>query len=225
MNTVLLGSGAPIFRNRVARNAFGLLAISMIPTVLGTWAGAAIGLPALMAASPLVASLVFLGLMLAVLFGLNALRDSGAAIPVMLFFTFLLGAWLSGILTAVLSVANGASIITTAAFGTAAITTGCAWYANTTKRDFTAMGGFLFGSVIALIVVSLANIFFQMPLISILISAAAIVIFSLFMVFDVQRIIKGGETNYVLAAVSIYLNIYNIFSSLLQLLLAFDSSD
>ncbi len=78
------------------------------------------------------------------------------------------------------------------------------------------MGGFLVGSIIALIVVALSNVFFQLPLLSLLISLAAIVIFSLFMVFDVQRVVSGGETNYVMAAVSIYLNIYNIFSSLLQ---------
>jgi FtsH-binding integral membrane protein len=94
-----------------------------------------------------------------------------------------------------------------------------------TKRDFSSIGGFLFGSVLALIVLSLSNIFLQLPALSIGLSIAAIAIFSMFMVFDVQRVVRGGETNYVMAATSIYLNIYNIFSALLQLLLAFTGND
>lgn len=211
--------------NRVLRNTFGLVAMSILPTVLGSWLGMAIGLPALMASSPLMVSLVFLAVMFGALFGINALRNSAAAVPAMLGFTFLMGMWLSGLLSVALGREGGFELIATAGLGTAGVVAGCSMYAMRTKRDFTKMGGFLFGSVIALIVVSLANIFFQLPLISIMISLAAIVIFSLFMIFDVQRVVQGGETNYVMAAVSIYLNIYNIFISLLQLLLAFTGSD
>ena len=211
--------------NRVLRNTFGLVALSMLPTVVGAWIGMAIGIPALMASSPLIASLVFLAMMFGALFGINALRNSAAAIPAMLGFTFLMGMWLSGLLSVVLGREGGFELIATAGLGTAAVVAGCSMYATRTKRDFTKMGGFLTGSVIALIVIGLANIFFQMPLISIAISAVAIVIFSLFMIFDVQRVVQGGETNYVLAAVSIYLNIYNIFSSLLQLLTIFSGDD
>ncbi len=210
--------------NKVARNAFGLLALSMIPTALGAWLGMVLGVPVMMAASPLIYTLVFLGVAFGMLFAINSSANSAAAIPLMLLFTAFMGVALSGMLSTALSVADGTSIIMLAALGTAAITSGCAAYAATTKRDFSGIGGFLFGSVIALIVVGLVNIWFKMTVLSLLISAVAIVVFSAFMVFDVQRVIKGGETNYVLAAVSIYLNIYNIFSSLLNILLSFSSS-
>ena len=211
--------------NRVLRNTFGLLALSLLPTVAGSWFGMAIGVPALMASSPIISSLFFLAVMFGVLFGINAVRTSAASVPLMLGFTFLMGMWLSGILSVALGREGGFELIATAGLGTAAVVGGCSMYALQTKRDFSKMGGFLFGSVIALIVVGLANAFFQLPLLSIAISVAAIAIFSLFMVFDVQRVVQGGETNYVMAAVSIYLNIYNIFSSLLHLLLAFTGSD
>lgn len=211
--------------NRVLRNTFLLLAVSLLPTVIGAGAGLALGLPALMLAHPIISSLVFLAVMFGVLFGINAVRSSASAVPLMLGFTFLMGMWLSGLLSLALGREGGFELIATAGLGTAAVVGGCSLYALRTKRDFSNLGGFLFGSVIALIVVSLANAFFQLPLLSIIISVAAIVIFSLFMIFDVQRVVQGGETNYVLAAVSIYLNIYNIFSALLQLLLAFSSDD
>ena len=207
--------------NPVLRNAFGLLALSMIPTAVGAAFAMSLGIPAMMMASPLIASLVFLAVMFGMLFMISANSDSALGVVFMLMFTFLAGMWLSGILSVALAMTNGWQMIMTAALGTAGVVTGCSIYAMNTKRDFSSMGGFLFGSMIALIVVSLANIFFQMPLLSILISIAAIVIFSLFMVFDVQRVVRGGETNYVMAATSIYLNIYNIFSSLLNLLMSF----
>lgn len=207
--------------NPVLRNAFGLLALSMIPTAVGAAFAMSLGIPAMMMASPLIASLVFLAVMFGMLFMISANSDSALGVVFMLVFTFLAGMWLSGILSVALAMTNGWQMIMTAALGTAGVVTGCSIYAMNTKRDFSSMGGFLFGSMIALIVVSLANIFFQMPLLSILISIAAIVIFSLFMVFDVQRVVRGGETNYVMAATSIYLNIYNIFSSLLNLLMSF----
>jgi modulator of FtsH protease len=185
----------------------------------------AVGLPAIMAASPLISSLVFLGVMFAVLFALNANRNSASAVPMMLGFTLLMGMWASGLLSVILGRENGFELIATAGLGTAAVVACCSMYAMQTKRDFSKMGGFLFGSVIALVVVSLANIFFQMPLVSIVISLAAIVIFSMFMVFDVQRVVQGGETNYVMAATSIYLNIFNIFMSIVQLLGIFGSDE
>lgn len=211
--------------NPVLRNAFGLLALSMIPTAVGAAFAMSLGIPAMMMSSPLIASLVFLAVMFGMLFMVNANSESALGVVFMLLFTFLAGMWLSGILSVALAMTNGWQMIMTAALGTAGVVTGCSIYAMNTKRDFSSMGGFLFGSVIALIVVSLANIFFQLPLLSILISIAAIVIFSLFMVFDVQRVVRGGETNYVMAATSIYLNIYNIFSSLLNLLISFSGDD
>lgn len=211
--------------NRVLRNTFGLLALSLIPTIFGSLLGFAIGVPAIMASSPLISSLVFLAVTFGLLFVISANRDSSLGVVSMLGFTFLMGMWLSGILNSVLGLANGHEIIAMAGLGTIAVTAGCSMYAMTTKRDFSGIGGFLFGSLIALIVISLANIFFQLPLLSLLISIVAVVLFSAFMVFDVQRVVSGGETNYVMAATSIYLNIYNIFSSLLNIFGFFSSDD
>lgn len=211
--------------NRVLRNTFGLVALSLIPTAIGAWIAMAMGIPAMMYASPFISSMVFLAVMFGVLFGINAARDSVASIPLMLGFTFLMGMWLSGLLSLVLGASNGVGLIGMAGLGTAGVVAGCSLYAARTKRDFSRVGGFLVGSLIALIVVSLANIFLQLPLLSVALSVVAIALFSLFMIFDVQRVVQGGETNYVLAAVSIYLNIYNIFSSLLQLLYIFGGDD
>lgn len=211
--------------NKVLRNTFALLALSLLPTALGAWLGMAMGIPALMAGSPLIYSLGFLAISFGLLFAISATRTSALSIALVGVFTLVMGMALSGILSVALGMANGIDIVTMAALGTAAVVAGCSVYATRTTRDFTSIGGFLFGSVIALIVVSLLNIFLQLSFLSILLSIAAIVIFSAFMVFDVQRIVKGGETNYVMATVSIYLNIYNIFSSMLHLLTAFSLSD
>jgi FtsH-binding integral membrane protein len=143
----------------------------------------------------------------------------------MLFFTGVMGLMLSNILSVVLGRADGWQLIALAAMGTGAVVFGCAAYATTTKRDFSAAGGTLFGLLIALVVVSLANLFFQIPILGVILSFIAIILFSAFMVFDVQRVVNGGETNYILAATSIYLNIYNIFSSILNLLQVFSSDD
>ena len=212
-------------QNRVARNAFLLIAISMIPTVIGTWVGMAMGIPAMVASSPLMFTLAYLVISFGLLFSINGTARSAAAIPLTFLFTGFMGLALSSIVSVALSRTDGISLIVMAALGTAAITIGCASYAATTKRDFSGIGGFLVGSVIALIVAAVANIWLQLSVLSLIISAVAIVVFSAFLVFDVQRVIKGGETNYVLAAVSIYLNIYNIFSSILNLILMFTGSD
>lgn len=207
--------------NRVLRNTFGLLGLTMIPTALGAYLGMALGLPAVLMASPFISAILFLAISFGLLFAINAAKNSPLSVPLVGVFTLFMGAWLSTLLTAALGLSNGVGLIAMAALGTAAVTWGCSVYAMSTKRDFSGIGGYLFGSVIGLIAVSLLNIWLQIPLLGLIISILALLIFSAFLVFDVQRVVRGGETNYVLATVSIYINIYNIFSSLLQILMSF----
>jgi FtsH-binding integral membrane protein len=197
----------------------------MIPTALGAFLGMSLGLPALVMSSPIMSIIAFLVISFALLFAIDATQNSVVSIPTVGVFTLFMGAWLSTLLTAALGLSNGAGLIAMAAIGTVAITWACSLYAITTTQDFSAFGGYLFGSVIGLIVISLLNIWLQLPLLSLIIAALALLIFSAFLVFDVQRIVSGGETNYVMATVSIYLNVFNIFTSLLQILMELFGED
>jgi FtsH-binding integral membrane protein len=129
-----------------------------------------------------------------------------------------MGLMLSRMLEQILHFSNGSSLIMTAFGGTAIIITVMASIATTSKRDFSGMGSWLFAGVIVILLAGIANIFLQMPLIQVVISAIAVAIFSAYILVDVQRIINGGETNYITATLAIYLDIYNIFVNLLSLL-------
>lgn len=218
-STLSVPSLNPISQNKVARNAFALIALSMLPTAVGAWLGIILQIPLLMSQWPIATAIAFMGIAAAFIYIINNVANSAAAIPLMLAFTGFMGIMLSGILNAVLMLSNGWFMIAIAAIGTACITVGCSIYAASTKRDFSNIGGFLLGSVIALIVIGLINFWLQLSVISFLISAIAVLVFSALMVVDVQRVIEGGETNYVRAAMSIYLNVFNIFSNLLNLIL------
>ncbi len=212
--------------NKVLRNTFLLLSLTLIPTIFGTFAAMAMGIPAMMATSPWISMFAFLAVMIVLLIGIHATKDSALSIPILGVFTFVCGGMLSGIITSTLNFSNGAELISLAFIGTIAILAGCSTYASTTKRDFSSMGGFLFGALLAVIALSFTNaLFFQLPLLAVIISGACLILFSMFLVYDVQRVVNGGETNYVLATTAIYLNLINIFSSLLQILGVFGGSD
>jgi modulator of FtsH protease len=209
--------------NKVFRNTFILLATTLIPTVLGTFLALSLGLPAAMASSPWLFFLGFLGVSFVMFMAIHATARSFAAIPLLWAFAGLMGAVLSGVVSVALKRADGAQLVALAAIGTAAVMVGCSLYAMTTKRDFSSMGGFLFGSLLAVIAVSLLNVaVFQLPILATVIACVTLVLFSAYMIYDVQQIVNGGETNYVLATVGVYLNMVNIFSSLLQIFMAGD---
>lgn len=209
--------------NRVFRNTFILLATMLIPTVLGTFLGMSLGLPALMASSPWLFLIGFLAVAVVMIFAINATAHSAAAIPLVWVFAGVMGAVLSGIVSVALKRADGAQLVAMAALGTIAVMVGCSMYAMTTKRNFSSMGGFLFGTLLAVVVVSVLNVaIFQLPILATVIACISLVLFSAYMVYDVQQIVNGGETNYVLAAVNVFLNMVNIFSSLLQINMAGD---
>ncbi|MHB1115360.1 Bax inhibitor-1/YccA family protein [Sideroxydans sp.] len=210
----------PVERNKVLRNTYMMLSLTMIPTVIGAFIGTSLNL-SFMAASPIISSLVMFGVMLGMLFAVSALRNSVWGIAALLGFTFIAGVFLGPILQVALHLKNGAQLIGMAAGGTGIIFFSLATIATVTKKDFSFMGKFLFIGLILLIVASLANLFFQIPALSLTISAIAVLIFSAYILYDVSQIVNGGETNYVMATLGLYLSIYNLFINLLQLLMAF----
>ena len=207
-------------QNKVLRNTYMMLALTMIPTVLGAFAGMSMSF-AFMAQSPIMGALLMFGAMMGMMFAVSALRNSIWGVVALLGFTFVAGVFLGPILQVALHLKNGAQLIGMAAGGTGIIFFSLATLATVTKKDFSFMGKFLFIGLILLIVVSLANLFFQVPAMSLTISAIAVLIFSAYILFDVSRIVHGGETNYVMATLGLFLNIYNLFINLLSLLMAF----
>ncbi len=207
-------------QNKVLRNTYMMLAMTMIPTVIGAFIGLSVNF-SFMALHPIMGSLLMFGAMMGLLFAVTALRNSVWGIAALLAFTFVAGVFLGPILQAALHLKNGAQLVGIAAGGTGLIFFSLATIATVTKKDFSFMGKFLFIGVIMLVVASLANIFFAIPVLSLAISAIAVMIFSAYILYDISQIIHGGETNYVMATMSLYLDIYNIFVNLLSLLMAF----
>jgi FtsH-binding integral membrane protein len=171
--------------------------------------------------APIMAPLLMFGAMLAMLFGVSALRNSAWGVVALFGFTFVAGVFLTPILTVAAGLANGGQIVALAGGMTAAIFFAMATIATVTKRDFSFMGKFLFVGLIVVVVASLANLFLQIPALSLTISAVAVLLFSAYLLYDISNIVNGGETNYVMATLGIFLNLYNIFISLLNLLMAF----
>ena len=207
-------------QNKVLRNTYMMLALTMIPTVIGAFVGISMSF-SFMAASPIMGALLMFGAMMGLMFAVSALRNSVWGIAALLGFTFVAGVFLGPILQVALHFSNGAQLIGLAAGGTGIIFFSLATIATVTKKDFSFMGKFLFIGLILLIVASLANLFFQIPAMSLTISSIAVLIFSAFILYDVSRIVHGGETNYVMATLGLFLSIYNLFIHLLSLLMAF----
>ena len=207
-------------QNKVLRNTYMMLALTMIPTVIGAMVGMSTNF-SFMAQSPIMFTLLMFGTMIGLMFGVSALRNSMWGIAALLGFTFIAGFFLGPILQVALQLKNGAQLVGMAAGGTGVIFFSLATLATVTKKDFSFMGKFLFIGLILLIIASLANLFFQVPAMSLTISAIAVLIFSAYILYDVSRIVHGGETNYVMATLGLFLSIYNLFVHLLSLLMAF----
>lgn len=207
-------------QNKVLRNTYLMLAMTMIPTIIGAFVGLSVNF-SFMHEHPVMGALLMFGAMMGLLFAVTALRNSVWGIAALLAFTFVAGVFLGPILQVALHLKNGAQLVGMAAGGTGLIFFSLATIATVTKKDFSFMGKFLFIGVILLVVASLANIFFAIPALSLTISAIAVLIFSAYILFDISQIVHGGETNYVMATMTLYLDIYNIFVNLLSLLMAF----
>ena len=203
---------------KVLRNTYLLLALTMVPTVIGAFVGMASA--GVIMANPIISTLVMLGAVIGLQFGIAANRNSGIGIALLLLMTGLLGWWLGPILNYALALRNGMQLVGYAAVGTGVIFFGMGLIATTTKRDFSFMGKFLFVGMIALLIAMLANMWLQIPALALTISTLVIVVFSLFLLYDLSRIVRGGETNYVMATTGVYLSLFNIFANLLNILLA-----
>jgi len=206
-------------QNRVLRNTYLLLGLSMIPTVIGAVVGVNTNF-AFLAQYPVMGPLLMLAVMFGAMFGIAALRNSVWGVVAMLAFTFLMGWWLGPMLQYALKLSNGPQLIGLAAGSTGLIFFGLATYVTTTRKDFSFLGKFLFVGLILLLIGMIANLFFQVPVASLTISAIAVILFAGYMLYDVSAIVHGGEQNYVMATLRVYIDIYGMFVHLLNILLA-----
>lgn len=204
--------------NKVLRNTYMLLAMTLTFSAVCAAISVAMEVPRGAAMIMSLSALVMI-------FFLNKAANSSKGILFVFAFTGLLGASLGPMLNHYLSFPGGSGLVLQAFGATALVFFGLSGYVLTTKKDFSFMGGFLLVGLIVAVVAMVANIFFAIPALSLAISAAIVFIMSGFILYDTSRIINGGETNYIRATVSMYLNIYNLFTSILHLLGAFGGDD
>ena len=216
IQTLDYGISSASQRNRVLRNTYWLLAISMLPTVLGAWLGVATGLS--YALSGGLGIVLFLAGAFGFIYAIERTKNSSAGVYVLLGFTFFMGLMLSRMIAMVLGFKNGAELVMTAFGGTAGVFFCMASLATVIKRDLSGMGKWLMVGAIVLMVGSLINVFVGSSAGMLVISVLAIAIFSAYMLYDVRQIIDGGETNYISATLALYMDIINVFQSLLALL-------
>lgn len=210
-------------RNRVLRNTYWLLALSMVPTVLGAWVGVSTGLARAM--TPGIGLVVFLVGAFGFMFAIERTKNSAAGVPVLLAFTFFMGLMLARLVGVVLGLGNGASLIMMAFAGTAAIFFAMASASSVIKRDLSSMGKWLMIGAVMVMVAGIANVFIQSSALMITLSVLVIGIFSAFILHDLKRVQDGLETNYITATLGVYLSIYNVFQALLSLFGIFGGSD
>ncbi len=213
------GQDTALSSHKVVRNTYALLSMTLLFSALMAGVGMAIGVPRGMS---MIASLGAIGLIWLVL---PRTENSAAGIAVVFGITGLLGLGLGPLLTQYLAIPGGGKLVATALGGTGAIFLGLSAYALTTRRDFSFMGGFLFAGMIVVLLAMIGNMFLEIPALHLTISAVMVLLMSAMILFDTSRIINGGETNYIRATVSLYLDLYNLFVSLLQLLTAFAGGD
>ena len=198
--------------NKVLKNTYLLLSATLAFSAVMAMLSMALNMPPMAYMISLIAAMV-LGM-----FVLPKAAHSSAGIGVVFLITGLLGFGLGSILEIYLAMPNGSQIVATALGGTGIIFLGLSGYALTSKKDFSFLGGFLFAGMMVVVLAIIASLFVQIPALSLTISAAVIMLMSGFILFDTSRIINGGETNYIMATYGIFLSIFNIFISLLQIL-------
>ena len=203
-------------RNRVVRNTYWLLALSLIPTVLGAWLGVATGITRSLTGG--IGLIVFLGGAFGFLYAIQKTKDSAAGVGVLLAFTFFMGLMLSRLIALVLGFKNGTGLVMTAFGGTAGVFFVMATLSTVIKRDLSGMGKWLFAGALVIVVGAIINVFVGSTMGMMVISTLAIAVFSLYMLYDLKQIVDGGETNYITATLALYLDLFNIFQSLLALL-------
>lgn len=213
-DSTLIQSGT---RNQVMRNTYWLLALSMLPTVLGAWLGVQMKF-ALLPGSPLIGFIVCMAIFYGFIYAIERTKNSALGVAFLLGLTFFLGLLMSRLIAYTLGFSNGGALIMTAFAGTGSIFAVMATVATVSKRDFSGMGQWLGVGMLVMLVAAVANIFLQLPALHLVLLVMILAISSAFLLYNVQQVINGGETNYIIATLSIYINLYNIFTTLLQLL-------
>ena len=216
VQTIDYGVASTEQRNKVLRNTYWLLALSLLPTVLGAWLGVTTGITKSL--TGVLGMVVFLGGAFGFIYAIEKTKNSAMGVPVLLGFTFFMGLMLSRMIAMVLGFSNGASLVMTAFGGTAGVMFVMASLATVIKRDLSGMSKWLFAGVLVLMVASIVNVFVGSTMGMAVISTLAIAIFSAYLLYDLKQVMDGGETNYISATLAIYLNLFNIFQSLLALL-------
>ncbi|MFP8777644.1 Bax inhibitor-1 family protein [Hydrogenophaga sp. RWCD_12] len=203
-------------RNKVLRNTYWLLALSLLPTVLGAWLGVATGITQSLRGG--LGLIVFFAGAFGFMFAIEKTKNSAAGVPVLLGFTFFMGLMLSRLIGSILGLSNGASLIMTAFAGTAGVFTVMASLSTVIKRDLSGMGKWLFVGALAIMIGGIINVFVGSTAMFATIATLAILVFSAYLLYDLKNIVDGGETNYITATLAVYLDLFNIFQSLLSLL-------
>ncbi len=212
------GASVAVERNRVLRNTYALLALSLVPTVIGAWVGIASGFNALFAGRIWLSLLVFFGGAFAFMWAIQRNRNNGLGVVLLLGFTFFMGLMLSRLVGAVLGLKNGGDLVMMAFGGTALIFGAMASLGTVIKKDLSGMGKFLFVGALVVMIGAIAGAFLQIPALTLTILVLCLAIFSAYILYDVNQIVTGGETNYISATLALYLDVFNVFQSLLSLL-------
>ena len=203
-------------RNKVLRNTYWLLALSLIPTVLGAWLGVSTGITRNLTGG--LGLIVFLGGAFGFMYAIQKTKDSAAGVAVLLGFTFFMGLMLSRLIAMVLGFKNGTGLVMTAFGGTAGVFFVMATLSTVIKRDLSGMSKWLFAGALVIMIGAIVNVFLGSTTGMLVISTLAIGLFSMYMLYDLKQIIDGGETNYISATLALYLDLFNVFQSLLALL-------
>jgi modulator of FtsH protease len=206
-------------RHRVLRNTYWLLALTLIPTAIGAMIGINLNF-GFLRTNPIIATFAIIGIFYGWIYAIERNRESGLGVGLLLGFTLFMGIILGPLLQVALHLKNGGQLVGLAAGGTAVTFFALAAVATTTKRDFSFLGNFLLVGVIVVMLAVVANIFLASPLLQLVVCGAFVLLSSMLILYHLGAVVNGGETNYISATLSIYIAIYNLFSSLLQILMA-----
>ena len=207
-------------RHKVLRNTYLMLALTLVPTAIGAMIGIGLDL-AFMRSNPIISAFAVLAIFYGWIFAIERNKDSALGVGLLLGFTLFLGLLLGPLLQTAMGLSNGGQLVLLAAGGTAATFFGLAAVATTTRRDFTFLGNFLMVGVIVVMLAVVANIFLASPLLYLVLCGVFVLISSMLILYQLSAIVNGGQTNYVSATLTLYIGIYNLFASLLHLLMAF----
>lgn len=202
-------------RNKVLRNTYWLLALCLLPTVLGAWIGVSTGITRNIGG--IVGMVLFIGGMMAFQFAIYRFRNSGMGVAILMAFTFFMGLMLSRLLGVVLGMGNGTTLVMAAFASTAGVFFTMATLATVIKRDLSGMGRWLFAGMIAILIAAVINVFIGSSAMMLALTALSTLVFSLYMLYDVKNIVDGGETNYIVAATQLFIDIFAVFQNLLAL--------